>query len=129
MIKKYMTQLYKEIMWYKKKIDTGKIRYFCDKNEGNADEYIVYLKDGSYFYIAIGSKYIPNIPKKKIAYIYKRICRQFEKGSEHISYFVDSDKGFFSYKGTIWCDTDYIVTKEEKYRIDHTKEIDTGYWD
>ena len=121
MIKKYMNQLYKELIWYKKKIDSGKLQYFGKRDIGNANCFEVLLKDGSYLYINIGTNNIPNIRKKDIAYINKRI---------DIHYFCDSDNGFTRFTDTDrYCYCREIERARRRYKTDWEKEIDTGSWD
>ena len=130
MIKKYMNQLYKELMWYKKKIDSGKLQYFGKKDIGDANCFTVILKDGSYFHINIGTNNIPDVPKKNIAYIFKELHRRDERLNKWYLDSVDSDRGYFCYSDTdIYGQSDYLVDKKKKYRIDYGKEFDTEHWD
>ena len=70
MIKKYMNQLYNEVMWYKKKIDSGKLKYFGKRDIGDDNCFIVILKDGSYFYVTIGTNNIKYTVKCQDAFSY-----------------------------------------------------------
>lgn len=130
MVKKYMNQLYKEIMWYKKKIDHGNLKYFAQKDIGDANCFIVILKDGSYFYINIGANNIPKINKRDIAFIHKTLNRYDRKMHRQYQDSFDSDNGYRCYD-----DSDrygmsrYLSEKYKKYNIDYDKEIDTGCWD
>lgn len=130
MIKKYMNQLYKEIEQIRKKIDSGKLKYFCQKNYTDGDKYTVFLKDRSYFIIDLGTNHIPKLKKKDIAYIQKKIKRNFSgNGSEFYDRdFIDSDIGFFRVND--WKEIyDIADTKRIKYHIDVNNQIDTGEWD
>ena len=130
MIKKYMNQLYKELMWYKKKIDTGKLTYFGKKNIGEANSFTVFLKDGPYFYVNIGTKYIPNVKKKDITFIFKELHRYDNKLCKWYKDSVDSDRGYYCYdKEDRYGQSDYETEKMEKYKTDYNKLIDTGDWD
>ena len=131
MIKKYMTQLYKEIMWYKKLLETEKLKYYGDRiTPGNATNYTVLLKDGSYFYINIGTNRIPDIKKKDIAFIHKHIWDTSFEYAWQFHYTLDSDRGYYRYpKEDRYGESDYIICKEKKYKTDNYKNIDTGEWD
>ena len=130
MIKKYMNQLYKEVMWYKKKIDSGKLKYFGKHNIGDANGFIVILKDGSYFYVTIGATNIPNMKKKNIAYIFKELHRYDDKIGKWYKDSVDSDRGYYCYRDNErYGQRDYIYEKIKKYNTDRSLEIDTGCWD
>lgn len=129
MIKKYMNQLYKELMWYKKKIDTGKLTYFGKKNIGDANCFTVILKDGSYFYVTIGTKYIPNVKKKDISFIFKELHRYDNRLRVWYMDSMDSDRGYYCFSG----EDRYAQSKYESDKMNQYKacgqEIDTGYWD
>ena len=132
MIKRYMNELYKEIIRVKRKIDGGHLQYFGHRDFGNAMEYYVVLKDGSYFFISIGSKYIPNIRKKDIAFIGKQVdCNSLdERWGKWVDY-VDSDRGRVRY---VWNTAIrdlgiYQTNVAIKYKQNPYKEIETGYWD
>ena len=132
MIKKYMNQLYKEVIQIQRKIDGGHLVCFGHHKFGDAQDYYVILKDGSYFYINIGSKYIPKIRKKDVAFIGKQItCDSLdERWGKYVDY-VDSDRGRTRYA---WLESvrgisSYKETVHKKYNEDPFKEIDTGYWD
>lgn len=130
MIKKYMNQLYKEIMWYKKKIDNGKLRYFGKKNIGDANWFTVILKDGSYFNINIGTNIIPDISKKDIVYIFKALHRRNNHLNKWYKDSFDSDRGYYCYKEEDrYGQSNYILKKYEQYKLDYNKEFDTGCWD
>lgn len=129
MIKKYMNQLYKELMWYKKKIDTGKLTYFGKKNIGDANCFTVILKDGSYFYVTIGTKYIPNVKKNDISFIFKELHRYDNRLRVWYMDSVDSDRGYYCYIGEDkYAQSNYESNKMKQYKA-FGQEIDTGYWD
>ena len=73
MIKKYMNQLYKEFVQIRRKIDGGHMKYFGQKDYLNAFEYLIILKNGSYFRITLGTRFIPNIKKKDIAFAHQSV--------------------------------------------------------
>lgn len=132
MIKKYMNQLYKEIEQIRRKIDGGHLKYFGCKDFGNALCYTVVLKNGSYFYITLGTKYIPNIKKKDIAFILKEqevnsLMPNWGKWFDS----VDTDRGRTRHK---WSNgntelQDFEKLMFKKYRVNVYKEVDTGSWD
>lgn len=129
MIKKYMNQLYKELMWYKKKIDTGKLTYFGKKNIGDANCFTVILKDGSYFYVNIGTKYIPDVKKKDISFIFKELHRYDNRLRVWYMDSVDSDRGYYCYSTEDkYVQSNYESNKMKQYEA-FEQEIDTGYWD
>ena len=132
MIKKYMNQLYKEFVQIRRKIDGGHMKYFGQKDYLNAFEYLIILKNGSYFRITLGTRFIPNIKKKDIAFIGKQmLCTSISKNwNNYIEYF-DSDRGRTRYE---WYKHNQNISKFEyatgnKYRIDIHSELDTGAWD
>lgn len=129
MTKKYLNELYKEIIQIKRKIKNKSLKYFGSREYGNAFYYHVILKDGSHFYVTLGTNTIPDIRKKDIAYIGKQVdcdstCTSWKKWVD----FIDTDRGRTR---TGWYDSyDYLSKYEEsKYYIDTTKEFYTGYFD
>lgn len=130
MLKKYMNQLYNEVMWYKKKIDSGKLKYFGKKNIGDANCFTVLLKDGSYFYVNIGTTNIPDVKKRDIAYIFKELHRYDGKIHKWYMDSVDSDRGYYCYsEENRYGQSNYEQEKIKKYKIDYNCEINTGCWD
>lgn len=132
MIKKYMNQLYNEIEQIRRRLISGKMRYFGDRDFGNASKYTVYLKDGSFFVINIGAYNIPKLRKKDIAFINKLI--NYDSNDTNWKYncrdCVNSDVGFIRYDDNAPINNcRYEVEKAEKYKIDFDKEIDVGSWD
>lgn len=132
MIKKYMNQLYKEIEQIRRKIDSGHLRYFGYREFLNANNYTVILKDGSYFYINIGTKYVPKLRKKDIAFISKQcsVSSLDTNWGKWVEY-IDSDRGRTRYNwGTGYYEYDgFEKTMFEKYKVDLYREVDTGAWD
>lgn len=130
MIKKYKDQLYNELMWYKKKIESSKLKYFGKKDIGDANCFTVILKDGSYFYVNIGTNYIPDIKKKDIAFIFKELHRFDNKLRVWYLDSVDSDRGYYCYaKNDRYGQSNYELNKMKQYKTDIDKEINTGCWD
>ena len=132
MIKKYMNQLYKEVEQLRRKLISGKMKYFAHKKEfANANNYVVLLKNGSYFYINIGTNNIPKLHKKDIAYIYKEFNIDFNSGRIHIRECLDSDSGRIVFDSNIdrYARPNYVSSKYKKYNIDLNSEIDTGCFD
>ena len=132
MIKKHMKELYKEIEQIRRKLDGGHMKYFGCRDFGNALCYTVVLKNGSYFYITLGTKYIPNIKKKDIAFIGKQTCADSlsQSWEKWIDYF-DSNRGRTRYD---WFNCYEPINKFEtsvfkQYNVNHNNEIDTGAWD
>lgn len=132
MIKKYMNQLYDEVVRVKRKIDGGKLSYFGDRDFGDAHRYTVVLKDGSYFYITLGTRYIPNIKKKDIAFILKEqevtsLMPNWGKWFDS----VDTDRGRTRYEWSTGGTKlqEFEDLKFKKYHVDVYKEFDTGAWD
>ena len=124
-----MNKLYKELMWYKKKIDTGKLTYFGKKNIGDANCFTVILKDGSYFYVTIGTKYIPNVKKNDISFIFKELHRYDNRLRVWYMDSVDSDRGYYCYRGEDkYAQSNYESNKMKQYKA-FGQEIDTSYWD
>lgn len=133
MINKYMKQLYKEVEQIRRKLISGKMKYFGKKDDfAKAFRYTVLLKDGSYFYIDLGTNNIPKIKKKSVAYIIKQISycsldKEYNLGYED---FIDTDSGFVRFtKDTKEKSSDYKLTKFKKYKCDYNKNIYTGEWD
>ena len=132
MIKKYMKELYKEVEQIRRKLNGGHMKYFGCKDFGKALCYTVILKNGSYFYITLGTKYIPNIKKKDMVFIGVQICSDsLSQSCEKWIDYVDSDRGRTRYK---WFNCYEAITEFErsvfkKYNVDHNNEIDTGAWD
>lgn len=130
MIKKYRDQLYKELMWYKKKIESGKLKYFGKKDIGDANSFEVIMKDGSYFYVSKGTDKIPNIRKKDIAFIHKDMHRYDNRLRKWYRDSMDSDRGYYCYdKEDRYGMSNYLVTKHKKYKMVYYLTIDTGCWD
>ena len=134
MINKYMKQLYKEVEQIRRKLISGKMKYFGKnkKDFANAFRYVVLLKDGSYFYIDLGTKNIPKIKKKSVAYISKQISycsldREYVLGYKD---FIDTDNGFVRFtKEMEHNGSDYETEKFKQYKCDYNKNIYTGEWD
>jgi hypothetical protein len=125
-----MNQLYKEIMWYKKKIDNGKLQYFGKKDIGDTNCFTVILKDGSYFYINIGTDKIPYVQKRQVAYIFKELHRRDDRLNKWYLDSIDSDRGYYCYKKEdIYGQSNYVTEKMKYYKVDYNKEYDTGCWD
>lgn len=132
MIKKYMNQLYKEIEQIRRKIDGGHLKYFGHREFLNANSYVVILKNGSYFYINIGTKYIPKLKKKDIAFISKQYSvSSIDPNWGRWMEYTDSNRGCTRYDWTTG-HHEYDRFEHdmfEKYKVDLYKEIDTGAWD
>lgn len=129
MIKKYMNQLYTEIEQIRRKIDSGKLKYFGAKDYMDASTYYVFLKNGCWFKITLGTMSIPNFKKKDVVFIQKHICRNSTDTNWKYSHdYVDSDRGFVRYDVNGIDNVDYIMNRMEKYKINLLNEIDTGEW-
>ena len=127
MIKKYMNQLYNEVEQIRRKLVSGKMRYFGDKDFGDANNYTVFLKNGCYFHINMGTNDIPKLRKKDIAYIVK-LCNFTD--SNKCLYYIDTDCGRYKYtKEQRYASCNYLTNRKEKYNIDWMNLIDTGDWD
>ena len=132
MIRKYMNELHKEVVQIKRKIDGGHLSYFGHRDYLNAFKYLVILKNGSYFWITLGTKYIPNIKKKDVAFIGKQIsCTSLDDSWNKWIDYVDSDNGRTRYE---WCDHWQLLANFEecallKYKVSRFSELDTGAWD
>lgn len=127
MVKKYMNQLYKEIEHIRRMLTHDNVRYF--DGFGNVMSFTVILKDGSYFYIGIGTKEIPKIKKKDIAFIEKELF--YDPTEQNNKYnnkdYFTSDNGFCRFFDS----SDHIKyhrEKIEKYKMNYDKFIDTGCW-
>lgn len=130
MIKKYMNQLYKEIEQIRRKIDGGKFRYFGQKDYMDASNYYVFLRNGKWFKIELGTTIIPKTKKKDVVFIQKHICRDSnDKNWKYTRDYVDSDRGFVRYSGGVTENTDYFLDRANKYKINLVDEIETCYWD
>ena len=115
MIKKNMNILYKEITSIKRKL-VRNLKFFGAGNYRNdVDRYTVFLKNGSYFDIFLGTNNIPDFRKKDVAYICKYSGRRV----------FDTDKGSFTVSELV----PTKISKFEKYGIDVNNRIDTGEWD
>lgn len=132
MIKKQFNQLYAEVTQIRRKLDNGKLKYFGKKDFGNAESYTVMLKDGSYFFVSLGSTTIPEFRKKDVAFIGKmHICDSTMPNWGSFVDYTDSDRGTTRYS---W-DTahieirDFENTRFRKYRISIYSEKYTGAWD
>ena len=130
MIKKYMNQLYKEIEQIRRKIDGGKFRYFGQKDYMDASTYYVFLRNGQWFKIELGTTIIPKTKKKDVVFIQKHICRDSnDKNWKYTRDYVDSDRGFVRYSGAVTENIDYFLDRANKYKINLVDEIETCYWD
>lgn len=129
MVKKYMNQLYNEVEQIRRKIDSGKLKYFGEKEYMDASTYYVFLKNGCWFKITLGTMSIPAFKKKDVVFIQKHICRNSTDTNWKYSHdYVDSDRGFVRYNGNGIHNVDYIMNRMEKYKINLLNEIDTGEW-
>ena len=130
MINKYMKQLYKEVEQVRRKLLSGKMKYF--ESFGKAMSYTVVLKDGSFFEIALGTKTVPKVRKKSIAYINKKLMydsldREYKLGYRGI---IDTDNGLVRFTKTdTYAMSDYVIDRLNKHRYDVFRNIDTGSWD
>lgn len=124
-----MNRLYTEIEQIRRKIDSGKLKYFGEKDYMDASTYYVFLKNGCWFKITLGTMSIPNFKKKDVVFIQKHICRNSTDTNWKYSYdYVDSDRGFVRYNENGIHNVDYIMNRMEKYKINLLNEIDTGEW-
>ena len=129
MIKKYMNQLYTEIEQIRRKIDSGKLKYFGAKDYMDASTYYVFLKNGYWFKIELGTMSIPTFKKKDVVFIQKHLWRDSTDTNWNYSNdYMDSDRGFVRYYCNGISNTVYMMNMMEKYKINLMKEIDTGYW-
>lgn len=129
MIKKYMNQLYNEVEQIRRKIDSGKLKYFGSKDYMDASTYYVFLKNGCWFKIELGTMFIPTFKKKDVVFIQKHICRNStDTNWKYDRDYVDSDRGFVRYNGNGIDNVDYIMNMMEKYKINLVNELDTGEW-
>lgn len=132
MIKKYMKTLYKEVIQIKRKIDGGHLPYFGCRDYLSAFDYFVILKNGSYFWITLGTKYIPKFKKKDVAFIGKMTsCTSLSENWNKWIDYIDSDRGRTRYA---WDNHFQVISEFEtntgiKYKIDVLSELDTGAWD
>ena len=130
MIKKEFNKLYKEIEQIRRKIDSGKLNYFGAKDYMDASTYYVFLKNGKFFRITLGTRIIPACKKKDIVFIQKHICRNStDTNWKYNRDYVDSDRGFVRYSGKLTENSDYILERSVRYGINLADEIETGYWD
>ena len=130
MIKKEFNKLYKEIEQIRRKIDSGKLKYFGEKNYMNASTYYVFLKNGYWFKIELGTKIIPTFNKNDVVFIQKHILRDStDTNWKYTRDYVDSDRGFVRYSGCIKDNIDYFLDRANKYKINLVDEIETYYWD
>lgn len=130
MIKKEFNKLYKEIEQIRRKIDSGKLKYFGEKNYMNASPYYVFLRNGKWFKIELGTKIIPTFNKNDVVFIQKHILRDStDTNWKYTHDYVDSDRGFVRYSGCITDNIDYFLDRANKYKINLVDEIETYYWD
>ncbi len=124
-----MNQLYTEIEQIRRKIDSGKLKYFGAKEYMDASTYYVFLKNGCWFKIELGTMSIPSFKKKDVVFIQKHICRSSTDTNWKYSHdYVDSDRGLVRYDRNGIHNADYILNRMEKYKINLLNEIDTGEW-
>lgn len=130
MINKYMKQLYKEVEQVRRKLLSGKMKYF--ESFGKAMSYTVVLKDGSFFEIALGTNTVPKVRKKSIAYINKKLMydsldMEYKLGYRDI---IDTDNGLVRFTKTdTYAMSDYVIDRLNKHKYDVFRNIDTGAWD
>ena len=117
MIKKNMNILYNEVESIRRKL-VRSLKYFGHNNyRYDVCQYSVFLKNGKYFTVALGTKNIPKVRKKDIAYILKT----------SVTGYFDSDRGSFKFSEMT---PEYNFNKFVKYDIDINRGmIDTGEWD
>ena len=133
MVKKYLNNLFNEITQISRKLSSGRIKYYGDKEYfANGGEYTVFLKNGKYFSICTGTKFVPKIRKRDILFISKSftydLCGNMKDycGRD----FIDSDRGFTRYsKDDRYKNSEYMSSRYKKYKIDYENEINTGCWD
>lgn len=130
MIKEYMESLKKELSGVAEVIKNHKvfdIEYLNlnhDVDCMNGFDYFVVLKDGTFFYIVLGSYVFPKIDINDIIYIRKGrglSVNDIGKTNE----FFDTEVGNFDCEDVI--DHDILIMKN--FGFDRTKRIDTGGYD
>lgn len=122
MINKYMKILYNEVETIRSRLLSEKT-YFGDchiKNPYSAISYIIILKDGTGFSISLGTSCVPKVHKRDIAYI----CKKCTNSNYSKDRYMDSDIGY--YVKTQQQQSDYLISKMNKYKYDSTKEIIGG---
>ena len=130
-----MNQLYNEIIQIKRRLMTGKMKYFGEKYFGDASCYTVMLKNGSYFHIDLGTDYIPKFSKKDVLFIFKEFSRRSNTDSFKYGWrdFQDSDRGRTrayinkSSEHTYNNERMYVSSVMKKNNISYNNEIFTGY--
>ena len=126
MIKKNMNTLFNEIVRIKRKIDGGHMKYYGEKQYGDSNGYCVLLKSGEWFMIQLGTKIIPNIHKRDVAYIMKTFSA---KSTDKTGYDRARKYAFDTDSGWIPITRLAILNKTTKYKTDLQREINTEYWD
>lgn len=129
MIKRELNELYKELISIQRKLDGGHMKYYGDKPFGNGMSYHVYLKDGRYFTIFLGSKFVPRFKKRDVLYIVKAFSTYREDECNYRTYRTlvqDTEAG--RHHGSV---VDAINKAVKRYNIDTSlcNEINTEYWD
>lgn len=132
MIKKYMKELYEEVEQIRRKLDGGHMKYFGCKDFGNASCYTVILKNGTYFAIALGTKFVPPFKKSDVIFISKQVSSNSlsENWGKWVEY-VDTERGRtrYDWSTAYSCVDKYETSIFNKYKIDFDNELDTGWWD
>ena len=130
MIKEYMETLKNELVCVEKVIREHKIfdiEYLNlnhDVDFMNGFDYFVVLKDGTFFYIVLGSYIFPDIDVNDILYIRKGrglSISDIGKTNE----FFDTEVGNFDCEDVV----DHDIHVMKNFGFDRTKRIDTGGYD
>ena len=87
----------------------------------NGFNYFVIMKDGSCFYIVLGSDVFPDIDFNDIVYIRKRRGLSVDE-METTKEYIDTEDGEFDQN---WV-TDKDIEMVKKFNTDFTRQIDTG---
>ena len=124
MIKKYMEELKNELLNVKALIEKYGIYDFGNEEFVDAFTYFVILKNGTLFYINMGSTVFPNIDLNDIIYIRKHIALDSSDIGKKFEY-CDTDNGFFNCNSDIKYDNDIV----KKYNVSFDNEIITGNYD
>ena len=116
----YFNKLFPEIDVIQKYINSDKNNIFSHLTEADGLEYFVILRNGTSFYISVGTNKLPEFVKNDIIYIRKKV---YGLDKDRNKSFIDTEVGEFGTDDQI----SHAFDMEKKFNV--VNEFDTGCFD
>ena len=116
----YFNMLITEINAIRDYISSGKNRTFSYLKEADGIEYFVILKNGTSFYISVGTNKLPEFNERDIVYIRKKLYSVWKSENR---VFIDTEVGEFDLDDQL----SHAFEMEKKFNV--TDEFLTGCYD